>query len=86
MKKREAKNRDISQYKLIKIISTNIKKYRLEKDISQETLAEYANLHRNSISLLEKGGLNFTMTTLEDIANALEVDVSSLIDDSSVQV
>lgn len=83
MKKRESKNRDISQYKIIKIISTNVKKYRLEKDISQETLAEHANLHRNSVSLLEKGELNFTMTTLEDIANALEVDVSALIDENS---
>lgn len=79
MKKRQAKNLDLSQFKLIKIIATNVRSCRLEKDISQETLAEYADLHRNSISLLEKGELNFTIATLETIAKALNVSVVDLI-------
>lgn len=84
MKKREAKNKNLSQYQIIKVISTNVKKYRLQNDISQETLAEYADLHRNSISLLEKGELNFTITTLEDVANALNVPIRDLFESESV--
>ena len=47
-------------------------------DISQETLAELAELHRNSICLIENGQSNMTLTTIENIAKALHVDAYTL--------
>jgi transcriptional regulator with XRE-family HTH domain len=79
MKTRQPKNHDLSKSKLIRIISSNVKHYRMIRDISQETLAEYANLHRNSICLLEKGELNLTLTTLESISEALNITAIQLL-------
>lgn len=81
MKKRQSKNLDLSKFKIIQTVAENVKRYRLELDISQETLAEYADLHRNSVSLLEKGELNFTITTLENIAKALKTTAIDLLNE-----
>lgn len=79
MKTRTAKNKNLSQSALLKIIAKNIRHLRLLQDISQETLAEYADLHRNSICLLEKAELNITATTLESLAKALKVSVVDIV-------
>lgn len=64
---------------IISIIASNIKKYRLEKGLSQEALADKAGLHRTYISLLERKKKNVSIKILEKIANALEISIASLI-------
>lgn len=62
-----------------KAFGIRLKQIRKTKDISQETLAEFSGLHRTYISSLERGGRNPTLTTLQSLANALEVDIRYLV-------
>lgn len=39
---------------LMHIFATNVKKYRIEKGLSQEALAELAGLHRTYVSAVER--------------------------------
>lgn len=54
----------------------NLKRLRLEKGISQESLALLANLDRIYIPSIEKGSRNVSITVVEKLAIALNVDVS----------
>ena len=56
----------------------NIRKYRLEKKLSQEKLAEIAGLHRTYISDIERGKRSISLDNIEKVANALEVEVFRL--------
>jgi transcriptional regulator with XRE-family HTH domain len=49
--------------------------------MSQEKLAEKADLNRNYIGEIERAEKNITLETLERIAKALGVRVRDLIDD-----
>lgn len=53
---------------------------RKRKNISQEKLAELANINMRSISMLENGLTNVKFLTLYKIAEALEVEISELVD------
>ncbi|MQR84534.1 helix-turn-helix domain-containing protein [Bacillus megaterium] len=56
-----------------------IKKYRLERSISQEKLAFGAGLDRTFISLLERGKRKPTINTLFSISKVLEVKPSEIV-------
>ncbi|MGF9945746.1 helix-turn-helix transcriptional regulator [Priestia megaterium] len=58
-----------------------IKKYRLERSISQEKLAFGAGLDRTFISLLERGKRKPTINTLFSISNVLEVKPYRIVRD-----
>lgn len=64
---------------ILNILSMNIKKYRLEKDISQEELAFKSDLHRTYISDIERKKRNISLLNLEKIANALEIEPYKLL-------
>ena len=51
----------------------NLKRLRLEKGISQESLAFAAELDRTYIPSIEKGERNVSITVAEKLANALDV-------------
>lgn len=61
-------------------LGQNIQKYRKEKFISQEKLAELAGLHRTYIGMVERGERNISMLNLKKIALAMKVNVSDLTD------
>jgi len=65
--------------KINKIVSHNIKSFRLEKGLSQEELADCCGLHRTYIGAIERGERNITLVTFERIAQALEVTPQELI-------
>jgi len=52
---------------------------RNELEISQEELAERANLHRTYISDLERGRRNVSLENIEKLAKALNLSISELI-------
>lgn len=59
----------------------NIAELRMQSNMSQEELSEKANVSRSIISGLESGRVKqTTVKTLEKIADALGVDISSFFD------
>lgn len=64
---------------ILKTIATNIRAKRKSLNISQEELAELANLHRTYIGQVERAEKNITVLSLEKIANALNVSIQSLL-------
>jgi len=61
-----------------KQIAKNIKKIRLDSKLSQERLAELSGLTKGYISKIEKSDKAPPFSTLNKIANALNVDVAVL--------
>ena len=64
-----------------KVIGETIRKYRKAAKLSQEALAEKADLHHNYIGELERGEKAATIDTLLKIAKALGVRVRDLVAD-----
>ncbi|WP_326526783.1 helix-turn-helix transcriptional regulator [Dokdonella sp.] len=56
-----------------------IKQARIERELSQEKLAELAKLHRNFIGLIERGQTQPAMGSLFSIADALDMPASDLL-------
>ena len=61
-----------------KQITKNIKKVRLEKNLSQEKLASLSGLTKGYISKIEKSDRSPPLSTLSKIANALDTDIALL--------
>ena len=59
---------------LLHTFATNVKKYRLQQNLSQEKLAELSGLHRTYISSVEREQRNISIDNISKIANALKID------------
>ena len=56
-----------------------IRHHRLEAGMTQEQLADDAELHRNYVSGVERGAYNIGVSNLVAIANALKTSASALL-------
>ena len=63
------------------ILKTNIKYYRIKANLTQEDLAENANVTSKYISDLERGIFNVSLEKLEQIAEALKIEAYLLLKD-----
>ena len=66
------------------ILKTNIKYYRIKADMTQEDLAENANVTAKYISDLERGIFNVSLEKLEQIAEALNIEAYLLLKDDYI--
>jgi transcriptional regulator with XRE-family HTH domain len=66
-----------------KRFGNRVKTIRLEKGLSQETLAHQAEIDRTYLPGIEKGERNVSITIIEKIAKALNVKISTLFDEES---
>jgi len=57
-----------------------IRKLREGKGWSQELLAEHAELHRNYVSSLERGERNVALLNITQLAKALNLKASKLLE------
>lgn len=57
-----------------------LRELRLERDISQEKLAEMAGLHRNYVGVLERARQSATLDAICKLAAALNVKPADLLD------
>ena len=64
----------------VKKLGHKVRIIRTDRALSQEALAEKADLNRSFIGLLERGKTNVTIKNLEAIANALDIDIKTLFD------
>lgn len=69
----------ISKYDILNIFGENVRKYRRLLNISQEELADRADLHRTYIGMIERAEKNITLVNIEKIATALEVKIGDLL-------
>jgi len=62
-----------------RVLGDTIRSYRKRARLSQEKLAEKADLHHNYIGEIERGEKSATINTLLKIANALGIRVRDLV-------
>lgn len=62
----------------IKKLGQKIRIERQKRKISQEKLAELADLNRNFVGMIERGETNLTVKKLENIANVFDMDIKDL--------
>lgn len=63
-----------------KAFGANVRRIRTEQGLSQEALGEEASVHRNHVSLIERGAVDPTLMTAVDLANALGVALADLVE------
>jgi transcriptional regulator with XRE-family HTH domain len=64
-------------------VGLNVRKFREDRNVSQEQLAFDCGLHRTYVSGIERGIRNPTVTSLQRLAKALKVTPSALLEDAS---
>lgn len=57
-----------------------VKVLRQSLNLSQEALAELADVHRTYVGMVERGEKNITLSNIAKFAKALEVEISELLD------
>lgn len=65
---------------LVLRFAENVRRERRARGLSQEALADLADVHRTYIGMLERGEKNITLCTLERIAAALGVSALLLLE------
>lgn len=60
-------------------VGLNVQRLRRDKGLSQEELAERADMHQTYLSGVERGVRNASILVLARIAKALGVDVEELV-------
>ena len=62
-----------------RLFAKNMRRIRLEKKLTQERVAEAADLHPNYISSVERGERNISICNIARIAVALGVTMETLV-------
>jgi transcriptional regulator with XRE-family HTH domain len=55
-----------------------LRECRIQRNLSQEKLAELCGLHRTYISDVERGDRNISLVNIHKIASALHINISSI--------
>ena len=66
---------------VLKKFGANVRAFREKRELSQEKLAELADLDRTYVSGVERGVRNPTVVVLEKIARALKVSSAKLLEE-----
>ena len=61
------------------IFAINLRRERLKKNLSQEALADLAELHRTYVGSVERGERNVSIDNIERLAIALGCNVADLL-------
>jgi transcriptional regulator with XRE-family HTH domain len=64
---------------LLRTIGHTIRTYRLDRGLSQESLADRANIDRSYMSGIERGLRNISILNIARIASALDVSIRDLV-------
>ena len=63
---------------IVKVFSNNLRKYRVQKGISQEAFADMCGMHRTYISAIECYRRSISLENIQRIADALEIETYKL--------
>jgi len=64
----------------MQILAANVRRYRLEQNLSQEALANLAGIEYSQVSRLERGILNTSVSVIFAVALALKIKPSQLLE------
>ena len=64
---------------LLKKFGKNVKIVRIKKDLTQEQLSEILDINQNYIACIECGRQNMSLGKILELANALQVDIETLL-------
>jgi transcriptional regulator with XRE-family HTH domain len=62
------------------LFGVRIRELRMKRRLSQERLAELANLHRNYVGGVERGERNLGLLNIVELAHALRVKPAELLE------
>ena len=71
----------IQEKKFIKKFGERLRELRLSKNLSQEELANTAEIPINQVGRIERGEINTTITTIKVLADSLKIHISELFVD-----
>lgn len=60
-------------------MAVNLRKLRAQKKLSQESLAALADINRNYVGMLEREQFSATIDIIEKLADALDVEPTTLL-------
>lgn len=64
----------------LKKFGIKVKLERIKQNLSQEKLAEFADVNKNSIGSIERGETSPTLDTVNAIAKAFGISICELVD------
>lgn len=64
---------------LRRILAQNLRRLRQERGLTQEALADLADVNRNYVGLIEREENSASVDVLESLARALEIDPIDLL-------
>lgn len=73
------KRNKVANTPILNLLAKNVRYYRGKLQMSQERLAELADLHPTYISNIEQGHRNLSLQNVANIADALGVTVPELL-------
>ena len=68
----------MAHVKTLQKFGENVRRLRIESDLSQEALAERCGLHRTYVGSIERGERNVAMVNILKIAHALNTSIAEL--------
>jgi len=71
---------NIRNSRLIKRFGKHLRELRVAKEMSQEALANEADVPISQIGRIERGEINPTLSTLQSLADALKLPMNQLLD------
>lgn len=69
----------MNKRELLKKFGKNVKIARIKKDLTQEQLSEILDVNQNYIACIECGRQNMSLGKILELANALNVDIETLL-------
>ena len=67
-----------------RVIGANVRRYRLQADLTQARVADLMGVDRAYISALERGERNPTVLSLWQVAEALDIHIAKFFDESAL--
>lgn len=64
---------------LARAVGENLRRYRLERGLSQEAFAQLIGFHRTYVGGLERGERNLSLASVERLAEAIDVPPLELL-------